>query len=118
MTKKFIKAGLTSGLLLPALAFAQGGITPVSPVAGRQVDVFDIITRIIGWLTGLLVVLAVIFIVWAAFIYLTAGGDAEKAGKANKMLIYAAVAIAIALLSQGIVFIVGKLFAPTVTPTL
>ena len=116
--KKLVKFGLTAGLFTPMMALAQGGITPVSPVAGRQVDVFDIITRIIGWLTGLLIVLAVVFIIWAAFIYLLSGGDTEKTGKANKMLIYAAVAIAIALLSQGIVFIVGRLFAPTVTPTL
>jgi len=112
--KKAIKGIISLGLILPAFALAQaasgvGGITGQAPVVGSGVQLNDIIITIINWATGLLILLAVVFIIWAAFIYLTAGGDTEKVGKANKILIYAAVAIAIALLAQGIVFIVGQL---------
>ena len=109
--KNVVKSALLTSVLAPAIALAGdiGGISEQAPVAGGDVKIIDIITTLIGWLTALLIILAVVFIIWAAFIYLTAGGDTEKVGKANKMLIYAAVAIAIALLSQGIVFIVGQL---------
>lgn len=108
--KKLVKRGITAGLLLPAFALAQGGIAPSPPISGAGTDLFTIIQTIVNWLTGFLILLAVLFIIWAAFIYLTAAGDTEKVGKANKVLIYAAVAIAVALLSQGIVFIVANLF--------
>jgi len=49
------------------------------------------------------------FILYAAFIYLTAGGDPEKVKTASNQLIYAAVAIAVALVAQGIRFIVAQL---------
>ena len=120
MKSKLIKAGLIAGILLPMMVFAQttgpGGIELISPVAGRQVDVAAIIKTIINWATGLLILLAVLFIIWAAFLYLTGAGDEEKAKKAKGILIFAAVAIAVALLAQGIVFIVTKLVAPSVDP--
>jgi len=109
--KNFVKKGIMLGAVLPAIALAQaGGIAGQSPVTGSEVDINEILRTIVNFLTALLIILAVVFIIWAAFIYLTAGGDAEKVGNANKMLIYAAVAIAIALLAQGIVYIVAQLF--------
>jgi fumarate reductase subunit D len=110
LTKRWLKTGLVLSVLAPVAAFAQiGGINPQQPVQGSGVQINQILSTVINWLTGLLILLAVVFIIWAAFIYLTAGGDTEKVGKANKMLIYAAVAIAIALLAQGIVYIVAQL---------
>lgn len=46
-------------------------------------------------------IFAVIFILVAAFNYLTAAGEPEKIKTAHKMLIWAAVAIAIALIAVG-----------------
>ena len=120
MKSKLIKAGLIAGILLPMMVFAQttgpGGIELISPVAGRQVDVVGIIQTIIRWLSGLLFLLAVVFIVWAAFLYLTAVNDEKKFSQAKSIMVYAAIAIIVALLAQGIVFIVTKLVAPSVDP--
>ncbi len=65
-------------------------------------QLINLITRITNWLLVVLVVLAVIFVIIAAFNYLTAGGDSEKVGEANKKIIYAAVAVAVGLLAKAV----------------
>jgi hypothetical protein len=54
-------------------------------------------------------ILAVAFIIWAAFTYLTAGGNEERVSTAKKRLVYALIAAAIALLAVGIDIIVENL---------
>lgn len=63
----------------------------------------------INWLFTILLVLAVIFILIAAFKYLTSSTKPEEVSKAHKMLIYAGVAIAVALLAKGLVSVVCAL---------
>lgn len=53
-----------------------------------------------GWYTSFFI-FAVIFILIAAFKYLTAAGKPENIQTAHKMLIWAAVAVAIALIAVG-----------------
>ena len=59
---------------------------------------------------------AVIVVIYAAFLYLFAGGEAEKIKTAQKYLTYVAVAIAVALLSKTFVFIIEELFSSNLTP--
>lgn len=66
-------------------------------------------------------IVAAIMIIIAAFKYLTAQGDPEKAGEARQMVIYAVIAIAVALLALVIGQIVASFLgsgasAPTVIP--
>jgi hypothetical protein len=51
------------------------------------------------------------FIIFAAFSYLTAGGDPEQVSKAKSRIIYAAVAIAVALLAVGFEVIIRNFLA-------
>ena len=55
-----------------------------------------------NWLFAFLLIVAVIFIFLAAFSYMTAAGDPEKMGKAKSKLIYAIIAIVIALVAKGV----------------
>ncbi len=64
-----------------------------------------------GWLYTALLAIAVIFIIFAAFTFLTAGDDAEKVGKAKQQLIYAVLAVGIAILATGIIKLVQTLLA-------
>ena len=74
----------------------------------------EILNRVSNWLFGLLILLAGLFIMWAAYKYLTAGADPESAKEAKKIIIYAIIAIVIAALSKGMVYIVLQLIgAPT-----
>jgi len=75
-----------------------------------------IITRISNWALGILIAIAAIFIIYAAFTYLTAGGDPEKVKTANRIILYAAVAIAVGLLSKTFVYIVANLLGANLTP--
>ena len=70
-----------------------------------------LIQKITNWLFTVLLVLAVLFIIMAAFKYLFSGGSEEAVATAHKMIIYAVVAIAVAFLARGIVFVVQELVA-------
>ncbi len=69
----------------------------------------NLINKVANWLFTFLLVLAVVFIVIAAYNYLFSGGSEEAVTKAHKMLLYAAVAVAVALLSRGFVVVVRSL---------
>jgi len=88
------------------------GVTPVGPsTVGGMVDV---IRGIVRWVYIIFFILAVLFILFAAFTYLMAGGEPEAVNKAKTQLIYAAVAIAVALLAVGFQAIITNfLTAPT-----
>ena len=92
---------------LPLLVFAQGGITPELPP--EDVNVPSLINTIIGWLFGLLLALAALFIVIAAFYYLFSPAGAASTESARNYIIYAIVAIVVAFLARGIVSIVGQI---------
>lgn len=106
--RALIGVGLVLALSLVALtAFAA---TPHPPGAGPVpqttindvAGIYALINTIFGILFWLLIVLASVFIIWAAFLYLTAGGDPEKIKTANKIVIYAAVAVVVAVLAKAI----------------
>lgn len=106
---------VVSMLALPLLAGAAiqipgGGAQQNIPVGitsfGGFIDVFK---TLITWMFTILLILAVIFIILAAFSYLTAGGDEEKLSKAHQKIIWAIVAIAVAFLAQGVSYVVGEL---------
>jgi hypothetical protein len=69
---------------------------------GGANDLLGIIDRVTNWFFTILLVLAVIFIIFAAYKYLMSGGG-EEVGKAHKMVLYAAVAVAVAVLAKGVV---------------
>ncbi len=99
---------------MPLISFAQGGsgITGVQNLPEGVKDFggfIKIFNTLINWIFTILLILAVFFILFAAFKYLTAGGDNEKIGSAHKILVYAVVAIAVALLAQGVRFVVAQL---------
>ncbi|OGG37957.1 hypothetical protein A2127_00910 [Candidatus Jorgensenbacteria bacterium GWC1_48_12] len=81
-------------LIMPIVAFGQvtGG-----PETGS--DILGLIRTITNWFAAVFFAIAVIFIILAAFGYLTAGGDEEKVGSAKKKLVYAVVAIVVAALA-------------------
>lgn len=93
MDKKKIASAVAVGVALgaPLTSFAQ-----VKTVSG-VVKLFDTVFNIVQYLFW---VIAGIFIIYAAFKYLTAQGDPEKVGVARQMVIYAVIAIAIALLAM------------------
>ncbi len=93
---------------LPLLASAQ--TLPPAPFTTLGTFKTFICTVVVGWLFTFLIVLTVVFVLIAAYRYLTASGDPEKVKGAGSMLIYAAIAIVVALFARGLPLIIGSLF--------
>jgi membrane-associated phospholipid phosphatase len=103
-------------LVLPAMAFAQN-LQPVQPPSAVNVPqgniqsvngILQSLCTVFSYMFYFLIVLSVIFVIVAAFKYLTAAGDPEKVKSAGTMLIYTAVAIGVALLARAIPLVVGS----------
>ena len=97
-TKKLIKGGIVLKLLLPSLALAQ---IPTD-ILDTPEKAVGILNTVAGWLFTILFALAVVMIIYAAFLYLTAAGSPDRINSAKSILIYAIVAIVIALVAGGI----------------
>ncbi|TSC52742.1 MAG: hypothetical protein LiPW41_112 [Parcubacteria group bacterium LiPW_41] len=83
--------------LTPVLAMAQG-VTGVSSVPGLIGKVNDFVKLAVS----ILFVLATIFIIIAAFKYLTGKGDPNEIKKAQAMIVWAIVAMVVALFAWAI----------------
>jgi magnesium-transporting ATPase (P-type) len=100
-------------LIVPAFAFAQISQPPVTAPSNytninQVTGAAGIICVIINWIFWLLIVLTIIFVLIAAFRYLTAAGDPEKVKKAGQTLLYAAIAIIVALIAKGLPLLVSS----------
>lgn len=109
-------------LVMPFMSFVAhaqnfGTEAPPAPTTGinEVQDVFDLVNNIFNILFWLLIVLASVFIIWAAFTYLTAGGDPEKVKTANHRVIYAAVAVVVAVLAKAIPSVICNFLATSCT---
>ena len=69
------------------------------------------IERITSLVFGVLLAVAVLAIIYAGFLFITAGGKEESVTTARKMLLYAIIGIVVALLAQGIVNYLREMFS-------
>jgi TRAP-type C4-dicarboxylate transport system permease small subunit len=81
-------------------------ITPVAPTGSETVT--SILSTIIGWFLLVAGAIAVIYLIWAGYTYITSAGDPEKATKARNSILYAAIGIVVIVLSYVIVNTVAK----------
>lgn len=86
-----------------------GGSTGLSNKDARA-----IIASIINVSLGLLGTIAIVIVVYAGFLWMTAGGEAEKTGEARKWMYAGAIGLAIILSAYGIAtFVVNSLTTAT-----
>ena len=104
-------------LIAPVLTFAQN--IPPSPLgpplnqtaphigkAGFGLDqLIGSIARVVNWFSWFIAVVAVAMGLYAAFLYLTARGDAKQVADAHKTLVYAIIGITVAIFAFSIVTI-------------
>lgn len=112
--KRILPGFIAIFLLSPFLALAQtpakftgNGTPPPKANFTTLQNVLDASCTVFSWMFYFLVVLAVIFIVIAAYKYLTAAGNPEKVKGATSTLLYAAIAVGVALLARAIPVVVG-----------
>jgi hypothetical protein len=110
---------MTAGIALfvsAPTAFAQlisPGDAPslISNQTGGEGDIRELAKTILNFALGFLGFLAVVYIIYGGFLYVTAGGEEEPTGKAKKIIMYSIVGIVIILASFAIVNTILK--APT-----
>ena len=90
-------------LALPLLAGAQQGIAPV-PVTSQNIG--KLIDNVLNFVFGLFIAIAVLFIIYAAYLYLTSGGDEEKTKESKKWIWATIIALVIAFLARTVVAVV------------
>ena len=61
-----------------------------------------LMTNVVNWIFAFLMLAAILFIMLAGFQFVTSGGDASAVNQERSKLLWAAVGIGVALLSQGI----------------
>ena len=76
--------------------------------AGSKTKAEDVVKNIISILFWIIGTLAVIVIIYAGIIFITAAGNPGKVAQAKTMIIYAVIGLAVAILAYTIVnFVVG-----------
>ena len=94
--------GLAS-TILPLAALAQGTI-PGGGAPTRLTDpcrVLELVRVITSWFGILVFIIAIIAILYAGFLFLTAGGNEETLKKARQVLIWGLIGIAVALFAMS-----------------
>ena len=115
MNKLTLKLGAAAVAFMPAVALAADPKfkNPPSTIVTSKGDLLGLLGTVRDWFYTIFLVVAVIFLIMAAFQYLTAAGDPERIKKAKTALIYSIVAIAIALLAGGITAVVKDMLSGT-----
>lgn len=115
--KKFILALSLGLLLLPVAVFAQeenwlnlvNNLIGPTPILANA-DLIRIIFSAIQYVLAFLGVVAVVVIIIGGFMWMTAGGNEEKVGKAKKVLIQGLIGLVIVLLAFAIAtFVINQL---------
>lgn len=105
MTKQ-LKASIAfialSMVSIPAVFAQTSGILTPTCALNSAAGLGTCLTSIKVWIDGIFWVLAIIFLLYAAFLYLTAAGSEEKLEKAKHALIYAIIACVIAILAFAV----------------
>lgn len=98
-----------SGLFVTtAAAGPKDWITGVNGVGGDDLPAF--VVKIINWGIGFAAVAAVVMLIAAGFMYITANGDENKIGKATKTLTFAIVGLVVCFIAVLLVNFVIKEF--------
>lgn len=107
-------------LLSTTLAFAQGYIDPLnkgemaSPVT-QSSQLWDIFVTVVKWMYTIFFVVALMFILFSAYNFVSGGGSDDKIKLAKNQLKYAIIAIAVALVATGVSLVVQSFINSSVT---
>jgi len=127
LTLLFILLAFT--LILPLLANAQAESINMLKEAGKsaygeaatpmesETFIGTMAGKVISAFLGLLGIILLILILYGGFLWMTAGGNEEKIGKAKKILANAVIGLIIVIMAYGIsYFVVTQLQKAATTP--
>ncbi len=103
------------GAALPAVAQVN---TSIEGIALSDRSPVEVILYLISWLLGILALLAVTYVLYGGFIWMTSGGNEDKIEKAKQILRNGLIGFVIVMSAWGIVlYLIGVVSAATGTGT-
>ncbi len=104
----FASMAMFSQIITLARAQLQGGLDQVQ--VGGDEGLLPFIKRLLNLALLLMSIVAVVYLVYSGFMYVTSGGDESKVEKATKGITYAIIGLIVAFASYMVVsFVVGRL---------
>ena len=114
--KRIVSLALVSLIFVPLLVLGQSDFMPtpseqLGSGLGDQYSfsdksIVEVVETIGSYVIGILVIVAVFYVLWAAYTFITAAGDTEKITSARNRIMYAGIGIIVALLARGIIALV------------
>ena len=101
----FILIGLS--LILPVIVSANGVIRIENPLETEDFEV--IIGKIIDFIFKIAIPIVPLMMIYAGFLFVTAGGSTQKIDQAKNIIIWTIVGLAIVLLAKGFLAIIEQL---------
>ncbi len=107
--------------VLPAAVLAQGGGTPdfgTSYLGASDLprgDLREVLINLINVLLGVLGIIFLILVLFGGFLWMTAGGNDEQAGKGRKFIINGVIGLIIIFLAFAIVTFVFNILEQAAT---
>ncbi len=100
---------LVGVLVAPMVAVGQPDVTTPEGWRGHiesPEDIENLLESLIEWIWGIMIIVVVGFLLYAGFLFVTAGGSEEQVGKAKDFVKYALIGIVVMLLAWGAVSLV------------
>jgi hypothetical protein len=97
------------------IAYATSTVTAPTNIITSASDVVNLFCGALNWMFWGLIVVGVGMFLYGGYLYATSAGEADKVGQANKTLLYAAIAIVVALVAQGVPPLIANFLGSTVS---
>lgn len=98
--KKILSILILSALFLTGIALPQQTFGQVRQLP--QLPLLPTLEKIANLIFTILIVVSLIFLVWAAILFVTAAGNAEQIEKARHIIFYVIIGLIVAALAWGI----------------
>ena len=113
--KKVILPILALSMLMVVPFFTNAVEPPMTIPAGANIEIFALLAKVLNWFFNIAIIVAAIFLVFAGWQYITAGGDDDKMKKGLNTLVRALIGVAIALLAKGLIYVVSTFIGTPMT---
>lgn len=102
-----LKKNYSTTIVFSFLFVMANSVFAKEPVSSFD-DIINLFDKAAKWMYTIFFIVAVMYILFAAYTYLSAGDNSENVKKATKMIKNAIIAIIIALLSGGAALIINS----------
>ena len=90
-------------IVLPSIIFAEGVVIPSDTGLPQGSDLKTVVENLMKWLLMIFGFLAIIAFIISGIMYLTSGGDKERAETAKKAMNYAIIGVVVGLAGYVII---------------